>query len=680
MTKPIIDIQPEDRFSLRDDFIDQYRDRKPDFGGNGLGELVYRRTYSRPKSDGTTEQWYETVRRVVEGIYTIQAWWCHREHLPFSPRKAQRSAQEMYERMYSFKFLPPGRGLWALGTDYIEQNGSMALYNCSFISTADIDRNFAAPFAYLMDASMLGVGVGFDTRGAGKVTITDHLRVGSETYVVDDSREGWVALVERYLRAYSQTTVDLPHSIDYSLVRPAGALLKGFGGVAAGPEPLKRCVAEIERILDPLRGKPITSEAIVDLMNVIGVCVVAGNIRRSAEIALGEPDDAAFLSLKDPALNADALRSHRWASNNSVFAEVGMDYSQVARLTAKNGEPGYYWISNARAYGRLADPPDNRDERVTGINPCAEIPLESGECCNLVETFPSRHDSYEDYERTLKYAYLLSKTVTLMPTHNALTNRVQKRNRRIGLSQSGIQQAIQRRGVREHLRWCDRGYGYIQKLDKMYSEWLTIPRSVKTTTVKPSGSVSTLPYVTPGIHFEHSAYYYRLVRIAKTSHLIAPLTKAGYRIEQDVYDASSMVVYFPIEAEHFDRSKAEVSIWEQFEGAAQMQHWWSDNAVSVTVHFRPEEAVDIPRALQLYETRLKSVSCLPLDDHGYEQAPYITITASEYQQSVKKLKPVRYGEDATHEAADMFCDGEACEIPVHTLDFPSSDMVELVPA
>jgi adenosylcobalamin-dependent ribonucleoside-triphosphate reductase len=661
VSKKILDIHDEDRFALSDDFIEQYRDRKPDFGGNGLGELVYRRTYSRPKPDGTTEAWWETVRRVVEGVYTIQAWWCNREGLPWSPRKAQRSAREMYERMFAFKFLPPGRGLWALGTDYIEKNGSMALFNCSYISTADIDEHFAAPFTFLMDASMLGVGVGFDTKGAGKVTLAKP-NLLAQTEVVEDSREGWVKLIERVLLGYVGGV--MPTDIDYSQIRPAGSLLKGFGGVAAGPEPLKRCVADIQRILDPLVGKPITSTAIVDLMNVIGVCVVAGNIRRSAEIALGEPDDDEFLSLKDPSAHGDALMSHRWASNNSIYASIGMDYSRVAELIGKNGEPGLYFIENARAFGRMGDPADHKDDRVTGINPCAEIPLESGEMCNLVETFPSRHDTYEDYQKTLKYAYLLSKTVTLMPTHNALTNRVQKRNRRIGLSQSGIQQAIARRGLREHMRWCDEGYAYIQKLDRMYSEWLTIPYSRKTTTVKPSGSVSTLPYVTPGIHFEHSEFYFRLVRIAKTSHLIGPLMDAGYRIEQDVYDPSSMVVYFPIKAEHFGRAKSDVTLWEQLEHAAQVQYHWADNSVSDTVTFKAHEAADLSRALSLYETRLKSISFLPLDEHGYAQAPYQTITREEYESAILGIKPVRY-EGATHEAMELWCDGEACEIPQH---------------
>lgn len=679
MTKNILNISDEDRFYLSDAFVEQYSERQPEWGGAGFGYIVYKRTYARPKEDGTTEEWHETVRRVVEGTYTIQKWWAARQHLPWSDRKAQRSAQEMYERIFTFKFLPPGRGLWAMGTDSIERTGSAALMNCAFRSTENINQNFADPFAFLMDMSMLGVGVGFDTRGAGTVKIKKP-RIDNDVYVVEDSREGWVKLVRDVIDSYSDVSAGFgfPKEIDYSQIRPEGAPLKGFGGVAAGPEPLKRCLRQIKDILDPLIGKPITSEAIVDLMNVIGVCVVAGNIRRSAEIALGHPDDYSFLTLKDPELHSAELMSHRWASNNSVFAHVGMDYSKVAALTAKNGEPGYYWLDVARAYGRIQDGVNNKDERVMGVNPCAEQPLEDGEACCLVETFPSLHDDYEDYERTLKMAYLYAKTVTLIPTHNKLTNRRQMKNRRIGLSQSGIVQAIQRRGLRGHMAWCDQGYAYIQKMDRIYSDWLAIPRSIKTTTVKPSGTVSQLPGVTPGIHFEHAEYYWRTIRLAKSSPYVEPLREAGYRIEDDVADKSAVVAYFPIKAPHFYRAKADVSLLEQMELAALMQYHWSDNAVSITAHGTREELAQLHYWLPMFEGRLKSFSALPLDDHGYAQAPYQTISQEEYEAAVKGLTGINLSGTEQQEAMDLFCDGIACELPQQHVDSGPSTGVEFV--
>lgn len=660
--KNILDIHDDDRFHLTDTFVEQYRTKTPDFGGNGLGEVVYRRTYSRSLEGGGQEEWWQTVRRVVEGEFTIQKWHCRRNHLPWNGRKAQATAQETYRLIFEMKFLPPGRGLWSMGTDYIERHGGMSLWNCAVRSTEDVVERLAAPFEFVCDVSMLGVGVGYDTKGAGKVAITDP-QIIDEVHVVEDSREGWVAIIGRVIDAYGGFT-SLPRDIDYSQIRPAGTPLKGFGGVAAGAQPLIDCIEALHGVFDGLIGKRLTSTAIVDAMDLIGRCVVSGNVRRSALLAAGDADDMEFLSLKDPDLFPEELLSHRWASNNSVFAEVGMDYRAIADQTARNGEPGFMWLDNARGYGRMSDPRTDADAGVVATNPCGEIFLESGALCNLVETFPSRHGSYAEYERTLKAAYLWAKTVTLIPTHRPETNQIQFRTRRIGLSQSGIQQAMQKHGRREMLKWCDRGYAFIRQLDAIYSDWLAIPRSIKVTTVKPSGSVSTLPYVTPGIHFEHAPFYYRTVRMSKNNPLVATLQKAGYRVEDDVYDKSASVVYFPIKAEYFERSKTDVTIWEQLELAAQMQELWADNSVSITVTFKPEEAGDIARALELYESRLKSVSFLPLQEHGYAQAPYITITEDEYVVAIKKIKPLRAKAAGQHDSMDAFCDGDSCLIPV----------------
>lgn len=696
--KLVLDIRPEDRFRLDEDFIVQYAGKQPAW--DVVGYLTFLRTYSRPLEDGSTEEYWQMCKRVVEGTFTIQKHHCRQNHLPWSDRKAQKSAQEMFKLMWDFRFLPPGRGLWMMGTDYVEKFGGAALNNCGFASTKDIDSDFAAPFTFLMDFSMLGVGVGGDMEGAGKVTIQQPVQ-GFDVHVVSDDREGWVELAERILLAYIGKTT-LPAAEDYSLVRPEGSPIKGFGGTASGPEPLKELVAGIKRILAPLVGQPISSEAIADLFNMIGRCVVAGNVRRSAEILLGHAWDEGFMNLKDNAallelqqrkkeielklscddvvfgaiadqlrmelldiekqIEAHPLRTHRWASNNSLFAEVGMDYARSAAATARNGEPGYVWLENARDYGRMKDEPTGLDYRAAGTNPCGEQTLESFELCCLVETFPARHETYEEYERTLKYAYLYAKTVTLIPTHNKRVNAVMMRNRRIGTSQSGIQQSITRHGMREHMAWSDRGYQYLQKLDSIYADWLCIPRSLKITSVKPSGTVSLLAGATPGIHFEHAEYYYRTIRFSHISNLLEPLREAGYRMEPDLYTPNTTVVYFPVKAQFFNRAKKDVSMWEQLEIAAQMQYYWADNQVSVTVHFKPEEAKDIEYALSMYETRLKSVSFLPLDDHAYEQAPYITLTKEEYEAAVANLKPFQFGK-ATHEITEKFCDGDTCILP-----------------
>jgi len=655
--------QVKERFKLSEKFLEEFRGKQPQWGP--LGYVTFKRTYARviQDEDGTerTEEYWENVKRVVEGCYTIQLNHCKNLKLPWIPYKAQKSAQEMFRLMWDFKFLPPGRGLWMMGTDYIYERGSAALNNCAFVSTNELEVSFSEPFCFLMDLSMLGVGVAFNTEGAHKVFVKQP-QIAGYTHVVEDSKEGWVDLARCILDSYVGIG-KRPAHIDYSKIRPAGATIKTFGGIAPGPGPLIECVKNIDRILEPRVGDRISSTDITDLMNVIGKCVVSGGVRRTAELALGAPDDEEYLKLKDPKLHEEKLKEWRWASNNSVRAKVGLDYRSLGEQTAKNGEPGYFWLDNARAFGRLKDGETWADAKVAGTNPCAEQSLESFEICNLVETFPSLHESFEDYERTLKFAYLYAKTVTLIPTHNERTNAIMLRNRRIGLSQSGIVESFERHGRRAHFDWCDKGYQYICELDKIYSQWLCIPESIKKTSVKPSGTVSLLPGVTPGIHYAHDQYYYRTIRIDKTSPLIDTIERAGYRMEESVYGDNTIVVYFPVHQQHFERSKNDVSIWEQVENVAQMQHYWADNQVSATVTFTPEEARDIPKILELYETRLKSISFLPLTNHNYPQAPYQTITREAFELAVSKIQPLDFGTLVTDEAQDIYCDGDKCELP-----------------
>lgn len=673
-------------FALREGFIEHFKTQKPNWGP--VGYFTFKRTYARhvDPNDKTsrTEEWWETCRRVVEGVFNIQKIHCKKNGLPWNEQKAQKTAQEMYSSMFEFKWLPPGRGLWTMGTDIVYEKGSACLNNCAFVSTENIATDFAGPFTFLMDMSMLGVGVGGDCKGAEKIRLVPP-RYTDTPFVVEDTREGWVDLIGTILNSLVGKG-SYPKSIDYSNVRPFGAPIRGFGGVASGPDPLKKLVASLTDLLLVEEPTRITSSQIVDIFNLIGVCVVAGNVRRTAEIMFGEPDDLEFAALKDPTSlndlyakqseavpNTDEwneiqkkienhpLRTHRWASNNSIFASVGMDYSQIAKKIALNGEPGLVWLDAMRKFGRMVDPPDFKDLRVMGSNPCSEQSLESYELCCLVETFPAHHDNLEDYLLTLKFAFLYAKTVTLVPTHDIRTNAVMMRNKRIGCSMSGIIQAMNKLGRREFLNWCDYGYNHLKKLDTIYSEWLCVAESKKITSVKPSGTVSLLCGATPGIHYPHSEYYIRNIRVQEGSPLLAAAWDAGYLVEKDQYSDKSWVVSFPVKEEMFTKSKDDASIWEQFANAAALQRHWADNQVSVTVTFTKEEASDIQTCLEVYEDQLKSVSLLPLSDHGYVQAPYIKISKDKYESMMSCIREMDLSR-AEHEITEKFCDGDSCVI------------------
>jgi len=655
------------KFTLSDNFINKYVRRKPPFGFNGLGELVYMRTYSRIKENGKNERWYETVRRVVEGTYTMQMDWINEHQLGWNPWQAQKSAQEMYERIFYMKFLPPGRGLWAMGSPITEEkNLYAALNNCAFVSTKTLKEDLSKPFCFLMDASMLGVGVGFDVKGAGEVMIKlPNPNRGIEEYVIPDNREGWVESLKLLLEAYFHGTAEV--QFDYSKIRPAGKPIKGFGGVSSGHEPLQEIHEEIRKVLNKNVENPITTTTIVDIMNLIGKCVVAGNVRRTAEIVFGDPYDDEYLDLKNYKLNPERER-YGWTSNNSIYAELGMDYTEVCKRINSNGEPGFAWLENMRSYSRIKNGRDNKDHRAAGGNPCLEQTLESYELCCLVETFPNSHDSLEDYLKTLKYAYLYAKTVTLGKTHWSDTNRVMLRNRRIGCSVSGIAQFITKHGLEELKIWLEKGYDIIQEWDCMYSDWFAVPKSIKTTSVKPSGTVSLLVGATPGMHYPESRFYIRRMRLSKYSELLEPLKKANYHIEPAFgSEDTTMVVEIPVDVGEGIRTAKELSIWEQFSLAAFLQRHWADNQVSCTATFNPEtEADELPHVLNYFQYKLKGISLLPRKNGGaYKQMPYEAIDEKTYHFEVERLGKLSFtGIEGEQAEVDKFCNNDICEIPM----------------
>ncbi|MFX1496773.1 MAG: fused protease/ribonucleoside-triphosphate reductase [Promethearchaeota archaeon] len=647
-------------FKLSEQFINQFRGKQPEWGP--LGYFTYKRTYARYlENEHRKEEFWETLRRVVEGTFSLQKAHCKNLMIPWDESKAKKSAKIMYKKMWNFKLLPPGRGLWIMGTNFIEEQGSAALNNCGFVSTEDIDVKFSLPFKFLMDCLLVGVGIGFDTKGANKIIIKEP-KDGKFVYIIPDSREGWIKALELLLDAYFLGN-KVPN-FDFSNIRQAGSPIKRFGGIAPGPIPLKNMLTNVQQILHHRISKYLTSEDIVDIMNLIGTCVIAGGIRRSAEIALGNPSDDDFIMLKQ---DDNKLYTHRWVSNNSVITRRGEDYTKVSNLIAKNGEPGVFWLDNARKYSRMGDSPDYKDKKALGINPCGEQTLESYELCCLVETFPSKHESYEEFQETLKYAYIYAKSVTLLNTHWELTNAVMLKNRRIGISQTGIVEAIQKHGRDTMMNWCDKGYMYLKELDVSFSDWLCIPKSIKLTTVKPSGTISLLPGVSPGIHFPHSKYYIRRIRVSKNSNIVKVVKDAGYRVSKDLYSEDTFVIDFPIHESNIYRFKKDVSIWEQAENAAFYQKYWSDNQVSITVTFKQEEAKEIKYLLECFEDKLKSISFLPFSEHGYKQAPYEEISENVYLELKKDITPLQLEEITDRELGALFCDSEGCEIHIKRL-------------
>jgi len=647
------------RFKLSEQFIMPYVNKEVPWGP--VGYVTFKRTYARRLSEFVTdaegtEEWYQTCRRVIEGMFDMQKQHVYRLGLEWNDAKAQATAKEAYDRLFTLKWTPPGRGLWMMGTKFVEERTAAGLFNCAFRSTRELATKGGYLFSWMMDALMLGIGVGFDTLGAETLTVTEP-KYTNDVLIIDDSREGWVNSVKILLDGFLLGG-KVPQ-FDYSAIRAAGEPIRGFGGTSSGAGPLIELHRSLKELYEPIIGDLIDSITIVDTENLIGRCVVAGNVRRSAALAIGNKDDFEYLMMKN---DQEKLYHHRWGSNNSFHAIVGQDYTWHAKQSQVNGEPGYIWLDNARTRGRFKDGLRYDDLNVAGFNPCVEQQLEDAELCCLVETFPAKHDSYEDYMKTLKIAYLYGKTITLSNTHWPETNAKMLKNRRIGLSQSGVIQAFNKFGRRAMLDWSDKAYEAVKVLDEEFSNWLCIPKSIRMTSIKPSGTVSLLNGSTPGIHYPEDEYYIRRIRFSAESQLLPALIEAGYHVEPDAYSPNTMCVSFPVHEDHFIKGKKDATMWEQLEIAAQYQHYWADNSVSVTVTFQEHEQEHLKTALEMYETRLKAVSFLRYSETGYVQAPYEAITKEEYNEMASKITPVQRFNTNQGGTGTRYCDGEYCEI------------------
>jgi ribonucleoside-diphosphate reductase alpha chain len=685
-TSPTDKISNNDKYTLDLETTNALKKLTPVFGFNGLGEMVFRRTYSRGG-----ETWADVVTRVVEGVLSIRKAHYKKNNLRWIDSEWNHYSRDMAISMFNMEWLPPGRGLWMMGTDFVYERGSMALNNCS---ATDTKNDLVHSAEWTMDCLMNGVGVGFSTNWRGSAVTPD--KTNTVNVIIDDSREGWVNSLICLMTAY----IDSPRYgkskfpvFDYTAIRPKGEPIKGFGGTSSGYEPLKKMHSRIESYLDafchgtltvppteatdwspatPEVTKPYShTRLIADIFNAIGACVVAGNVRRSAEICLGDVNDNDFINLKNYELNPE--RSDiGWMSNNSVYLTDSKDFNDfsyipdMAKRIVDNGEPGMINHYNMQKYGRFGkESPDN----ATLCNPCGEICLENFELCNLSEVFPNRCANLNRFKDALDYATFYASTVSLLPTHRPETNAVVQRNRRIGVSISGIAQwvsgvAPDGWGLMNYTRLTKilrEGYWIVRNRNNELAKLAGVPSSIRVTTIKPSGSISLLAGATPGVHYPVSRFAIRRVRVGEDSPILQSLIDAGIPHEKDTYSDNTLVFEFAVD--HGDlRQCDEVSPWEQFSLVAMLQRCWSDNMVSATVYFdKVKDANDVEKLLAMYIPILKSVSMLPHAGHGYAQAPYEPITRDEYtaRRSIYEDPDFSNMRNNVPEGS-KYCDGDTC--------------------
>lgn len=652
---------------LSPSFLAKYKNKQPNWGFNGLGYIVYKRTYARLKEDGTTEEWNETVERCINGAQKIGA--------QYTPEEAER----IYDYVFNLKCNFAGRMLWQLGTSTVDRFGANSLLNCWATAMRE-----PKAFLFLFENLMLGGGVGYSIRREDvhelpkikKSVTVIHEATKDADYIVPDKREGWVNLLSKVLDAFYVTGKSFSYST--ILIRGYGEPIKGFGGKASGPQILIDGIDKITKIFQAREGKKLRSIDVLDICNIIGSVVVAGNVRRSAEIALGDPDDILYLRAKN--WGSGNVPNWRAMSNNTIYAD---SYDHVLEEIWKNGyeinkdsgyangEPyGFFNLPLSQKFGRIKDglisdnsmyPTDTDNCEMT--NPCAEISLSNYECCNLSELYLNNITSKEELIDCAQLLYKTQKAIASLPFIHEETNRIVHKNMRLGLGVTGVCQSL------DKLDWLDDCYIALRKFDKEWSAKRGWSESIKLTTIKPSGTLSLLGGATPGVHPAFSEYYMRTVRMSSSDALVQICKDMGYHVEflinfDGTENRDTVVVYFPCKTPEGSILTKDMDVIKQLDMVKKLQTIWSDNAVSVTAYYKPEELDTLKTWLKdNYEHNVKSVSFLLFKDHGFKQAPYQEIDEAAYLAASAKVKPLTNISTGNTEMLDMAeCASGACPI------------------
>ena len=618
-----------------------------------VGYPTFKRTYSRPMKSGKTEEWEDTVDRIIDAA---------NKQLNCGFEDWQLA--ELKDIHMQLKGTVAGRFLWQLGTKTVDQLGLPSLQNCSFVVVDDPIR----PFTWAFEMLMLGSGVGFNiqkehvyqlpkVRRKVKVTRKD---ANDADFIVPDSREGWVDLLKKTLEA-SFVTGD-GFTFATHLIRPAGTPIQGFGGTASGAEPLSRGIQQINEVLNNRSGKRLRPIDCLDIMNIIGSVVVAGNVRRSAQIAIGDYDDLEYLKAKRWDLGN--IPNWRAMSNNSIACD---DFSKLPEEFWEgyngNGEPyGLINLDSSRIQGRTGET-QYPDPDVMGYNPCAEQSLANFETCCLAEIYLPNIESKEELRKVMSYLYRVNKHSLAIKCSVKETEDIVHKNMRMGIGVTGYLQSTE-----EQQSWLSEAYTWLRAYDKEHSQEMGFPASIKLTTVKPSGTLSLLAGVTPGAHPGYSQYYIRRIRMASDSQLSKVCRENGYNIEyvrnfDGTEDHSTVVVEFPCSFPSGTKFADDMTAIDQLEVIKRLQQEWSDNSVSVTIYYRKSELDDIKAWLSENYVNVKSVSFLLHSEHGFDQAPLEEITFEKYNEMKEKVNPITSLDHISFDEVQIDeCEGGACPV------------------
>lgn len=670
-----------------------------DINWGPTGEVVYSRTYSRVKPDGTKETWPETVQRVVDGNLAL----VDARHQILNER------EDLINFMRDFKILPAGRHLWASGVRNAEH-----LFNCWVAGWTDRpSEHFEFTFMRLMEGG--GVGASYSNSYLKNYPLVqkalivhvvcdeDHpdyqtlkdAGVLSDTfdadwsgaYPVEDSREGWAAsLVDLIDTHYNENVMHLDRVYDVSRVRHAGAKLKTFGGTASGPLPLANMLKDISAVFNRLHRNRLDGISAMEIDHAIAQCVVAGGVRRSARMAMmhwADPQIEQFIHIKKES------GSH-WTTNISVEVDDNFWYqvkqgsswhaSKVLEALSEgayhNGEPGL-WDSSLSNVGE--------PNRVVCTNPCGEITLEPWEPCNLghinLAAFVTE-DGGTDFD-DLFYAHTLMTRFLIRATFSKVgdpkSREVLDRNRRTGVGHLGVASYLAMTGRKyseapknaEFREMLMDLADQVELAAERFCHQLRIPIPVKLRTIAPTGTTSKMPGVSEGIHPIFAKYFLRRIRFNKLGddmRQVDELVGQGFEVEDDMYAPNTVVVSIPTKdslvqavtdlygpaGEDLVEAADDLTLYEMLSFQAMYQQLWADNAVSFTANFDPTlyQPSHIADQIKLFGGRIKGSTIFP--EASMPQMPYQRFTKAEYEAA--KAKQVADGID------EDCAGGKACPI------------------
>ena len=680
---------------LTDEFISKYKHQLSPL--KQLGNFVYYRTYSRwLPEQGRREYWWETVRRAVE--YNCSLVPTRREE-----------AEKLFDNIYNLRQFLSGRTFWVGGTA-VSKNYPMANYNCSFL-VIDSFKAFRELFYLLMVGSGVGARVlKDDVKNLPKVRVDYEIIHKDYTPIphnaredntslyfshnntvkitVGDSKEGWVQSLDFFFKLlYSNEYRNIKTIIiDYDHVRPKGEKLKTFGGTASGHSSLKNMFYKIDKVIKNSRKSDVFEKIklrpihCLDIANIIGENVVVGGVRRTAEMILVDPDDKECIEAKSNLysqidgqwiVNQDIV--HRQMSNNSIYYREKPTREKLhwqIRQMRYSGEPG--WV-NARAASK-------RRPNMQGVNPCGEILLDSRGLCNLttvnVLAFV-KEDGTLDMDSLLEAQRLSVRAgyrMTCVELELHSWDKIQQRDKLIGCSLTGWQDMVNATGITKEeeanilsmLRKTAR-----EEVD-LYAKEVGENTPLLVTTVKPEGTLSQLPTVSSGVHYSHSSYYIRRIRISSSDPLVKVCEELGYpvypEVGQDKDTCATKVVEFPIEAPA-GKTKYDVSAIEQLENYKLFMENYVDHNCSITVHVREHEWDDVEEWIWQNWDDVVALSFLALEDNFYQLLPYEAIDEEEYNRRKGEMKPFipslisKYEEQETNlDISGKGCDNGACPV------------------